>query len=80
MVDPSITVKLEAGNYGLVPGASAPDTCQVTTLTNATADTSISYSGADTNNYAGTFPIIPITLTGGDAIINITCTAVAPVV
>ena len=74
--DPTTAGKFEVGNYGLIPGALNPDTCQVTTpLTNATADTSISYSGSDSNNYGGMFPIIPITLTGGDAIINITCTA-----
>ena len=62
-----------AGNYALVVSvAETTDTCQVTTLTNATANTSIFYSGTDTNNWKN-LPVIPITLTGGDAIINITC-------
>ena len=69
----------EAGNYGLITGASSPDTCQVTTLTNATADTSKSYSGSDTNNFYTDkkYPIIPITLTSSNAIINITCNKLA---
>lgn len=81
--DPSAVAtvaRLATGNYGIIPIISTSDTCQVTTLTNATADKSKSYSGSDTNNFPFTFtstannlPIIPITLTGGDAIINITC-------
>ncbi len=75
---PNPTAILAAGNYGILPVVPSPDTCQVTTLTNATADTIKLYSGSDTNNLAlatfgTTIPIIPITLTGGDAIINITC-------
>ena len=81
--DPSAVAtvaRLATGNYGIIPIISTSDTCQVTTLTNATADKSKSYSGSDTNNFPFTFtstannlPIIPITLTGGNAIINITC-------
>jgi hypothetical protein len=66
----------EAGNYGLIPAAPDPDICRVANLTNATADKSAFYSGVDDNKFTSgkdSFPIIPITLTGGDATIDIVC-------